>query len=65
MCLTLWINQTLKLEQCTTEDDIKENQWIFKTIITNPDIIENFLDATLEDIQEVRQEQRKVIICPI
>ncbi|KZS19686.1 Uncharacterized protein APZ42_013852 [Daphnia magna] len=32
-----------------------------KTINTNPDVIENIPDATLQDIQEVQLEQRKAI----
>ncbi|KZS03114.1 Uncharacterized protein APZ42_034224 [Daphnia magna] len=62
MWLTLEIDQSLKLEQCAAEENMKKNQqWFFQTINTNPDIVENFPDATLEDIQEVRLEQRKAV----
>ncbi|XP_045027903.1 uncharacterized protein LOC123471074 [Daphnia magna] len=39
--------------------------WFFQTISTNPDVIENFSDVTLQDIQEVRLEQRRAITTTI
>ncbi|KAK4045621.1 hypothetical protein OUZ56_033308 [Daphnia magna] len=43
----------------------KNQQWFFQTINTNPDVIENFPDVTLQDIQEVRLEQRRAITTTI
>ncbi|KAK4006781.1 hypothetical protein OUZ56_011939 [Daphnia magna] len=66
MCITLGIDQSFKLEQCAAEQNMKKNkQWIFQTINTNPDVVENFPDATLEDIQEIRLEQRKAVTTTI
>ncbi|KAK4045309.1 hypothetical protein OUZ56_032847 [Daphnia magna] len=58
MCLTVGVDETLKLEKCALEGDTRKNQqWFFQTINSNPDVIENFPDVTLQDIQEVRLEQ--------
>ncbi|KAK4006857.1 hypothetical protein OUZ56_012013 [Daphnia magna] len=60
------IDRSLKLEQCAAEENMKKNQqWIFQTINTNPDMLEIFSDATLEDIQEVRLDQRKAVTTTI
>ncbi|KAK4006752.1 hypothetical protein OUZ56_011910 [Daphnia magna] len=60
------IDQSLKLEQCAAEENMKKNQqWIFQIINTNPDIVENFAVAKLEDIQEVRLEQQKAVTSTI
>ncbi|KAK4037163.1 hypothetical protein OUZ56_029205 [Daphnia magna] len=62
MCLTVGVDETLKLEKCALEGDTRKNQlWFFQTINTNPDVIENFP----EDIQEVRLEQRRAITTTI
>ncbi|KAK4009701.1 hypothetical protein OUZ56_018847 [Daphnia magna] len=66
MCLTVGVDETLKLEKCALEGDTRKNQqWFFQTINTNPDVIENFPDVTLQDIQEVRLEQRRAITTTI
>ncbi|KAK4007198.1 hypothetical protein OUZ56_012358 [Daphnia magna] len=66
MCLTVGVDETLKLEQCALEGDIRKNQqWFFQIINTNPDVIENFPDVTLQDLQEVRLEQRKAVTTTI
>ncbi|KAK4045577.1 hypothetical protein OUZ56_033223 [Daphnia magna] len=66
MCLTVGVDETLKLEKCAFEGDTRKNQqWFFQTINTNPDVIENFPDVTLQDIQEVRLEQRRAITTTI
>ncbi|KAK4045790.1 hypothetical protein OUZ56_033780 [Daphnia magna] len=66
MCLTVELDKTLKLEKCALEGDTRNNQqWFFQTINTNPDVIENFPDVTLQDIQEVRLEQRRAITTTI
>ncbi|KZS00082.1 Uncharacterized protein APZ42_003763 [Daphnia magna] len=66
MCLTVGVDETLKLEQCAWEGDTRKNQqWLFQKINTNPDFIENFPDVTLQDIQEVRLEQRKAVTTTI
>ncbi|KAK4007240.1 hypothetical protein OUZ56_012400 [Daphnia magna] len=66
MCLTVGVDETLKLEKCALEADTRKNQqWFFQTINTNPDVIENFPDVTLQDIQEVRLEQRRAVTTTI
>ncbi|KAK4037604.1 hypothetical protein OUZ56_029635 [Daphnia magna] len=66
MCLTVGVDETLKLEKCALEGDTRKNQqWFFQTINTNPDVIENFPEVTLQDIQEVRLEQRRAITTTI
>ncbi|KAK4017537.1 hypothetical protein OUZ56_032949 [Daphnia magna] len=66
MCLTVGVDETLKLEKCALERDTRKNQqWFFQTISTNPDVIENFSDVTLQDIQEVRLEERRAITTTI
>ncbi|KZS06172.1 Uncharacterized protein APZ42_030454 [Daphnia magna] len=66
MCFTIGVEETLKLEQCALEGDARKNQqWFFQTINTNPDVIENFPDVTLQDLQEVRLEQRKAVTTTI
>ncbi|KAK4028686.1 hypothetical protein OUZ56_021690 [Daphnia magna] len=66
MCLTVGVDETLKLEQCAWEGDTRKNQqWLFQKINTNPDFIENFPDVTLQDIQEVRLEQRRAVTTTI
>ncbi|KAK4045744.1 hypothetical protein OUZ56_033645 [Daphnia magna] len=66
MCLTEGVDETLKLEKCALEGDTRKNQqWFFQTINTNPDVIENFPDVTLQDIQEVKLEQRRAVTTTI
>ncbi|KAK4007045.1 hypothetical protein OUZ56_012200 [Daphnia magna] len=66
MCLTVGVDETLKLEKCALEGDTrKKQQWFFQTLNTNPDVIENFPDVTLQDIQEVRLEQRRAVTTTI
>ncbi|KAK4015088.1 hypothetical protein OUZ56_030078 [Daphnia magna] len=66
MCLTVGVDETLKLEKCALEGDTRKNQQgFFQTINTNPDVIENFPDVTFQDIQEVRLEQRKAVTTTI
>lgn len=66
MCLTVGIDESLKLEQSAMEGDTRKNQqWFFQTINTNPDVIENFPDVPLQDIQEVRLEQRRAVTTTI
>ncbi|KAK4028115.1 hypothetical protein OUZ56_017293 [Daphnia magna] len=62
MCLSEGIDETLTLEQCAMEGDTRKNQQgFYQTINTNPDVIENFPDVTLKDIQEVRLEKRRAV----
>ncbi|KAI9550707.1 hypothetical protein GHT06_006210 [Daphnia sinensis] len=66
MCLTLVSDEILKLEQCSMEEQsLRNQQWYFQTINTNPEIAENFQDITLQEIREVRMEQRKTITITI
>ncbi|KAK4006533.1 hypothetical protein OUZ56_011687 [Daphnia magna] len=66
MCLTVGVDETLKLEKCALEGDTRKNQQLFfQTINTNPDVIENFPDVTLQDIQEVRLEQPRAVTTTI
>ncbi|KAK4013889.1 hypothetical protein OUZ56_026441 [Daphnia magna] len=66
MCLTVGVDETLKLKQCALEGDARKNQqWFFQTINTNQDVIENFPDVSLQDIQEVRLEQRRAVTTTI
>ncbi|KAI9552229.1 hypothetical protein GHT06_022584 [Daphnia sinensis] len=66
MCLTLVNDEILKLEQCSMEEEsLRNQQWYFQTINTNPEIVENFPDITLQEIREVRMEQRKTITTTI
>ncbi|KAK4037730.1 hypothetical protein OUZ56_029759 [Daphnia magna] len=66
MCLTVGVDETLKLEKSALEGDTRKNQqWFFQTINTNPDVIENFPNVTLQDIQEVRLEQRRAVTTTI
>ncbi|KAK4007029.1 hypothetical protein OUZ56_012184 [Daphnia magna] len=66
MCLTVGVDETLKLEKFALEGDTRKNQqWLFQTINTNADVIENFPDVTLQDIQEVRLEQRRAVTTTI
>ncbi|KAI9558364.1 hypothetical protein GHT06_015123 [Daphnia sinensis] len=62
MCLTLVSDEILKLEQCSIEEgSLRNQQWYFQTINTNPEIVENFPDITLQEIRDERIEQRKTI----
>ncbi|KAI9557148.1 hypothetical protein GHT06_016955 [Daphnia sinensis] len=66
MCLTLVSDEILKLEQCSMEEEsLRNQQWYFQTINTNPEIVENFPDITLQEIREVKMEQRKTITTTI
>ncbi|KAK4045615.1 hypothetical protein OUZ56_033302 [Daphnia magna] len=66
MCLTVGVDETLKLEKCALEGDTRKiQQWFFQTINTYPDVIENFPDVTLQDIQEVRLEHRRAFTTTI
>ncbi|KAK4031113.1 hypothetical protein OUZ56_024639 [Daphnia magna] len=52
MCLTVEVDETIKLEKCALEGDTRKNQqWFFQTINTNPDVIENFPEGNSKKLK--------------
>jgi len=57
---------SLILTTCSQGQDIlTAQQWIFEQINVNPDIIENYPDTTLDEMETFRLEQRKAVTTTI
>ncbi|KAK4017602.1 hypothetical protein OUZ56_033236 [Daphnia magna] len=57
---------TLELVRCSRPENIDENQqWVFGTINTNPEILENFPETSIDELEEIQLEQRRTMTTTI
>jgi hypothetical protein len=60
------IEMSLILTACSQGQEIlTAQQWVFEQINVNPDIIENFPDTTLDEMETFRLEQRRTVTTTI
>lgn len=71
LCITLRTqNETkteaLELIKCSRPENIDEyQQWVLGTINTNPEIIENFPETSIDELEETQLEQRRTMTTTI
>ncbi|KAK4035894.1 hypothetical protein OUZ56_027973 [Daphnia magna] len=47
------------LKTCSRQGTISENQqWVIEILTTNPDVLDNFPDASIDEFEEIQLEQR-------
>ncbi|KAI9554962.1 hypothetical protein GHT06_020246 [Daphnia sinensis] len=71
LCITLkdedkGSNQSLILQKCSRPENMDDNQqWVFQTVNTNPEVLENFPETTIDELEEIRLEQRRAVATTI
>ncbi|KAK4007112.1 hypothetical protein OUZ56_012273 [Daphnia magna] len=56
----------MELVRCSRPENIDENQqWVFGTINTNPEILENFPETSIDELEEIQLEQRRTMTITI
>ncbi|KAK4045438.1 hypothetical protein OUZ56_033044 [Daphnia magna] len=57
---------TLELVRCSRPENIDENQqWVFGTINTNPEILENFPETSIDELEEIQLKQQRTMTTTI
>ncbi|KAK4017345.1 hypothetical protein OUZ56_032292 [Daphnia magna] len=50
------------LKTCSRQGAISESQqWVIEILTTNPDVLDNFPDASIDEFEEIQLEQRKSV----